>query len=57
MGGENTAKGILENAERGLIVVLKATINSKGNSFLKKRRIPLTTQNSIIPLCSLLLVS
>ena len=57
MGSENTAKGILENAERGLIVVLKATINCKGNSFLKKRRIPLTIQNSIIPLCSLLLVS
>ena len=57
MGCENTAKGILENAERGLIVVLKATINSKGNRFLKKRRIPLTAQNSIIPQCSPLLVS
>ena len=57
MGCKNTAKGILENAERGLIVVLKANINQKGDRFLKKRRLPLTTQNSIIPLCSLLLVS
>lgn len=57
MGCEKATKGILENAERGLIVVLKATINSKGDRFLKKRRIPLTAQNNIIPLCSPLLVS
>lgn len=57
MGCKNTAKGILENAGRGLIVVLKANINQKGDRFLKKRRLPLTAQNNIIPLCSLLLVS
>ena len=57
MGCENTAKGILENTERGLIVVLKANINQKGVRFLKKRRLPLTAQNNIIPQCSLLLVS
>ena len=57
MGCENTAKGILENAERGLIVVLKANINQKGDRFLKKRHIPLTAQNNIIPQCSPLLVS
>lgn len=57
MGCENTAKGILENAERGLIVVLKGNINQKGDRFLKKRHIPLTAQNNIIPRCSPLLVS
>ena len=57
MGCENTAKGILENTERGLIVVLKGNINQKGDRFLKKRHIPLTAQNNIIPRCSPLLVS